>query len=145
MPTAEDFERAAANLRNLSGELEEFAYPLERAMGSHVLEGGELTDSVYETIKAARLVALTVSGIVDEYAAEATRRQEEAIAAAKARNAWAEELSEYKQHQALWDAKEAGEDPTIPVGLMEDKDGELVMKEPVHPGPEPEHADYIDL
>lgn len=143
MPTADDFERAAANLRNLSGELEEFAYPLERSMGGHVLEGGELTDSVYETIKAARLVALAVSGIVDEYAAEATRRQEEAVAAAKARKEWAEDLRQYKKDKAIYDQVMAGE--KVEAGPFKIRIDPDEVEEPVHPGPEPEHADYIDL
>lgn len=132
MPTSADFETAAARLRNVVAGLEEFVHPLENRMGAHVLEGGELTDSVYESLKATRVATLSLSAVVAEYAAECTRRMEEAIAAAKARDQYQDDLAGYRQLKKIWD--DDGQD-----GLIR------VDKEPTAPTPPPAPPDYIDI
>ncbi|MEM9133741.1 MAG: hypothetical protein AAF962_17030 [Actinomycetota bacterium] len=138
MPTSDDFELVAARLRDISAVLEEFAYPLENRMGPDVLEGGELTDSVYEAIKGTRVTALSLSATVEEYAAEATRRMEEAIAAAKALKEYRKDLEEYNDKKALWDNREDIDLPKFAKGIVPDE-------EPTKPTPPPDPPAYIDL
>ncbi len=133
MPTKDDFHWTASALRNIAGVLEEFAYPLENRMGAHVLEGGELTESVYEAIKATRVTALSLSAIVDEYAAEATRRMEEAIDAAKAAADYRDDLNDYNDAKELWDRRDELPDFIVP------------DEEPVEPTAPPPVPDYIDI
>lgn len=133
MPTKDDFHWTASALRNIAGVLEEFAYPLENRMGAHVLEGGELTESVYEAIKATRVTALSLSAIIEEYAAEATRRMEEAIDAAKAAADYRNELNDYNDAKKLWDRRDELPDFIVP------------DEEPVEPTAPPPVPDYIDI
>jgi hypothetical protein len=138
MPTQDDFQLVAARLRDISATLEEFAYPLENRMGADVLEGGELTDSVYEAIKGTRATALGLSATVDEYAAEATRRMEEAIAAAKALKEYRNDLEDYNDAKTLWDNRDEIDLP---------KGGQVAVpaEEPTKPTPPPDPPGYIDL
>lgn len=148
MPTANDFEDAAARLRNVVAGLEDFVHPLENRMGSHVLEGGELTDSVYESLKSTRVETLSLSAVVEEYAAECTRRMEEANAAAKARDDYEDDLSDYREMKELWDAN-GGKPVAVEKGLIgsgEDRVNHVGPdKEPVPPTPPPDPPDYIDI
>ena len=138
MPTQDDFELVAARLRDISATLEEFAYPLEHRMGADVLEGGELTDSVYEAIKGTRATALGLSASVDEYAAEATRRMEEAIAAAKALKEYHKDLEDYNDAKTLWDNRDEIDLPSYAKAVVP-------TEEPTKPTPPPDPPDYIDL
>ncbi|MEL6985967.1 MAG: hypothetical protein AAFO29_26285 [Actinomycetota bacterium] len=106
MPTTDDFGELREQLFGLVAQLEDFALPMENNMGPHVLEGGELTDSVYESIKTTRVTALTISGIVAEYAAEAERRRVEAKAAAEAKAAYDDDLADHRRDTALWESKD---------------------------------------
>ncbi len=141
MPTSSDFGAVANSLRKLVGELEEVALPLERRMGAHVLEGGDLTDSVYESIKATRVTGLSLSAIVAEYAAEAERRKEEAIAAAKAREEYEDDLKEYRRNAELWESDDAdGLGDAVRLAKMKKEGGP-----PERPTPPPDPPPYIDL
>ncbi len=111
MPTKDDFGPVAASLRKLAGELAEVALPLERMMGPEVLQGGELTDSVYESMKVARVTGLSLSAIVDEYAAEAQRRYEEAIEAEKVREAYEKEMRHFRNMTNHWEQYQDGDWP----------------------------------
>ena len=137
MPTQDDFELVAARLRDISATLEEFAYPLENRMGADVLEGGELTDSVYEAIKGTRATALGLSATVDEYAAEATRRMEEAIAAAKALKEYRKDMEKYEARKDLWDRRDEVESGSWAAAMP--------TEEPTKPTPPPDPPAYIDL
>ena len=130
MPTESDFESAAAGLRDVVAALDIFVLPLENRMGAHVLEGGELTDSVYESLKTTRVTALSLGAIVEEYAAECTRRMEEAIAAAEAQEQYEDDLADYN------DAKDGSPGPNNRY--------EADTTEPP-PEPPPSPADYIEI
>ncbi len=136
MPTAGEFESVADGLHDLIGDLEDLAYPLENRMGAHVLEGGELTDSVYESIKTTRVLALSLSGVVAEYRAEVVRRLEEARAAVEAKENYEEDMATYRAHSKRWENQQNGIYQRYVTRLKE---------EPTPPDPPPPPADYIDL
>ena len=147
MPTSDDFAAVANSLRKLMGELEEVAVPLERMMGPDVLQGGELTDSVYESMKVARVTGLSLSAVVAEYAAEAERRREEAIAAAKAQAQYEDDLAAHGRELRL----RAEYEDAAPTKIHElrrkaSRTGvRLDQDPPPKPTPPPPPADYIDI
>lgn len=135
MSTRDEFELVATRLRNIAAALEQFAYPLENRMGPNVLEGGELTDSVYESIKGTRAMAMSLSATVDEYAAEATRRMEEAIAAAKAQSDYESEMADYRESLDYWNRRDELPERTK---LVPDE-------EPTPPPPPPAPPEYVEI
>ncbi len=141
MPTSDEYAQLATYLRGIVAQLEDFVLPLENGMGAHVLEGGELTESVYESIKHTRVTSLSLSGIVAEYAAEAQRRQEEAIAAAAAKATYDDELAAHKAQTELWDRYQAGE--------LDGSDGGAKVVDVEEPGPPPtpppDPPAYVDI
>ncbi len=142
MPTAGEFEAVADGLYALIGDLEVLAKPLENRMGAHVLEGGELTDSVYESLKTTRSTGLSLSAIVAEYRAEVVRRLEEARAAIRAQEDYEDDMDRYRRQKNMYDRYHDGDASRGDARRMDvDVDGDP----PEPPDPPPPPADYIDL
>lgn len=147
MPTSSEFSGVATNLRNLVARLEEVSRPLENGMGAHVMEGGELTESVYESIKITRITAQQIGAVIDEYATEATRRATEAKAAEDAQEQYEKDLRNYEKavnYRAQYE--DAGPNNRGRMRIHARKiDVDLDGDPPTKPTPPPPPADYIDI
>ncbi|MEL6982450.1 MAG: hypothetical protein AAFO29_08500 [Actinomycetota bacterium] len=147
MPTKDDFGIVADRLRTLVGELEEVAVPLERVMGPDVLEGGELTDSVYESIKVTRMTGLSLSAVVAEYAAEAERRKEEAIAAEQAQQQYEDDLDAHRRELIVRaEYEDAAPTKINDIRRKAKRMGFRLDEDPsAKPTPPPPPPDYVDI
>lgn len=138
MPHKDDFSDAASAFEKMRQECEVFVQRLEAAMSPSVLDGGELTRSVYESLKRTRAETLTMSASIEMYMEECQRRLKEWRAAKAAQEEYEEDLAVYRVKKGIWDGEGSVEFGTL-IGAT------LGEEEPVPPTPPPTPPDYIDL